>query len=225
MQSAILKTLQYSTNLIVSPDMDGYLSAELMSRRWDTRIVGTYGVDGLLVKNGIDPKKCLFVACNIFSPNYVFIGNHVRHGWDDTNPQSFNPNIYYSVRSLDNMYPFATAHLIAATVEVPTNTYDHARMASAMPTNPISSIPSGLSGITNYLANSGNTNADNMRVWSQRLAHSSSNAVLTGIDEYVQIIRDIEAMPPEKGFIQDDLWFDPADNTKIASVFGSYGSR
>ena len=42
MKSAILETINYSKQLIISPDIDGFMSAKLINRYNDAIVVGTY---------------------------------------------------------------------------------------------------------------------------------------------------------------------------------------
>ena len=44
MKTAILETLEYSKNLIISPDMDGFMTAKLLERFNGSKIVGSYEI-------------------------------------------------------------------------------------------------------------------------------------------------------------------------------------
>ena len=65
MQSAILETLQKSKNIIISPDVDGFMSAELLSRKFDSVVVGTYDKNILCISDDVRPEECLFVDCDM----------------------------------------------------------------------------------------------------------------------------------------------------------------
>jgi len=168
MLSAIKKTLEYSNKLIVSPDIDGFMCAELLSRKFEIEVVGTYDKNLLSLADNIDPKDCLFVDCDMNTKDYVSIGNHMRLRDDNMADASFNPNTFQKVAKYSSKFPYATCFLVAATMEVPTNTYDHIRMAYA---------DSTYLNKVNY--------ADNMRDWSNLLPHPS-------IDDIDNLTEDIE---------------------------------
>ncbi len=111
MKSEILATLDYSKNLIVSPDIDGFVSAKLIWQYNGATVVGTYDKNLLLLAEGIDPEDCLFVDCDMNSPKYASIGNHMRLMEDNIHIESFNPNTHYKVKKYSDKFPFATCFL------------------------------------------------------------------------------------------------------------------
>lgn len=131
MQKEILDTIAYSKKLIVSPDVDGFMSAKLLSKYNGSSVVGTYDKNILLLADGIDPKDCLFVDCDMNSPDYVSIGNHMRLMEDNISVESFNPNTHYKVKQYNQKFPFATCYLLAFAIEPETTLNDNLRMAYA----------------------------------------------------------------------------------------------
>lgn len=131
MQKEILDTIAYSQKLIVSPDVDGFMSAKLLSKYNGSSVVGTYDKNLLLLADGIDPKDCLFVDCDMNSPDYVSIGNHMRLMEDNISVESFNPNTHYKVKQYNQKFPFATCFLLAFAIEPETTLNDNLRMAYA----------------------------------------------------------------------------------------------
>lgn len=152
MKTEILQTLEYSKNLIISPDADGLMTAELINRYNGSQIVGTYDKNILVLADGINPEECLFVDCDMNKENFVSIGNHMRLPNDNMSSKSFNPNIHFGITNYPDKFPYATAFLIAATIEIQTSPLDHIRMAFA---------DSTLRNMELY--------GDNMRNWSNRI--------------------------------------------------------
>ena len=131
MQKEILDTIEYSKKLIVSPDVDGFMSAKLLWKYNGSSVVGTYDKNLLLLADGIDPKECLFVDCDMNSPDYVSIGNHMRLMEDNISVESFNPNTHYKVKQYNQKFPFATCYLLAFAIEPQTSLSDNLSMAYA----------------------------------------------------------------------------------------------
>lgn len=131
MKQEILDTLAYSKKIIVSPDVDGFMSAKLLWKYNGSSVVGTYDKNLLLLADGIDPKDCLFVDCDMNSPDYVSIGNHMRLMEDNISVESFNPNTHYKVKQYNQKFPFATCFLIAFAIEPQTTLADNLCMAYA----------------------------------------------------------------------------------------------
>jgi hypothetical protein len=173
MKSKILKVLEHSKNLIISPDADGIMTAELIHRYNGSQIVGTYDKNLLVLADGIDPTKCLFVDCDMNSSDYVSIGNHMRLPNDNISEKSFNPNIHFGVTNYTDKFPFATAFLIAATIEIPTTPLDHIRMAFA---------DSTLKNMELY--------GDNMRNWSNKVECAATTHVVENT-AFAKILDDV----------------------------------
>ena len=131
MKKEILATLDYSKNLIISPDIDGLVSAKLIWQYNGATVVGTYDKNLLLLADGIDPEDCLFVDCDMNSPKYASIGNHMRLMEDNIHIESFNPNTHYKVKKYSDKFPFATCFLLAFAIESQTTLSDNLRMAYA----------------------------------------------------------------------------------------------
>jgi len=131
LKKQILDTIAYSKKLIVSPDIDGLMSAMLLSKYNGSSVVGTYDKNLLVLADGIDPKECLFVDCDMNSPDYVSIGNHMRLMEDNISVESFNPNTHYKVKQYNQKFPFATCFLLAFGIETQTSLSDNLCMAYA----------------------------------------------------------------------------------------------
>ena len=166
MKSEILQTIEYSKNLIISPDMDGFVSAQLLNRANGSVVVGTYDKNILCLADGIKPSECLFVDNDMNHPNAVSIGNHMRRINDSMSKRSFNPNVSQGVVTYRDKFPFSTSHLIAFALEMDLSEEDMIRMAFA---------DSTLRNMTNY--------SDNMRNWSTRIPHPATQYVINNTEE------------------------------------------
>lgn len=184
MRSAILKTLAHSTNLIISPDADGVMSAELLNRYNGSKIVGTYDKNILCLADGIDPKECLFVDCDMNTSDYVSIGNHMRLLNDGMADKSFNPNVQFEVTTYTSKFPYATAFLIADAIEAPTSAHDHIRMAYA---------DSTLKNMESY--------ANNMRRWSERMNHPSVDYIMAIDQTKVDADKEFRVSNPSQAIV------------------------
>lgn len=161
MKNAILSTLNYATNIIISPDIDGFISADFLSRKFGSTVVGTYDSYILCLADGINPEDCLFVDCDMNRDNLVSIGNHMRLKNDNMSSRSFNPNIHYDVKRYSSKFPYATCYLISASIELDLSEADLQRMAYA---------DSTLINMIKY--------SDNMQSWSSRLRHSDIEGII-----------------------------------------------
>ena len=165
MKTDILNTLEYSKNLIISPDMDGFMTAKLLERFNGSKIVGSYDKNILCLADGIDPEQCLFVDCDMNRQEYVSLGNHMRLLKDNMSVESFNPNVHFSVSTYSDKFPFATAFLISFATEVQTSNTDLIRMAFA---------DSTLRNMEKY--------SNNMRNWSDRMDHPAVQYIMDNSD-------------------------------------------
>jgi hypothetical protein len=165
MKTEILNTLEYSKNLIISPDMDGFMTAKLLERFNGSKIVGSYDKNILCLADGINPEECLFVDCDMNRKEYVSLGNHMRRLEDGMSVESFNPNVHFGVTTYSDKFPFATAFLVSFATEVQTSTEDLIRMAFA---------DSTLKNMEKY--------SDNMRNWSTRMDHPAVKYIMDNSD-------------------------------------------
>jgi hypothetical protein len=165
MKTAILKTLEYSKNLIISPDMDGFMTAKLLERFNGSKIVGSYDKNILCLADGINAEDCLFVDCDMNREEFVSLGNHMRLIEDGMSSKSFNPNVHFGVTTYSDKFPYATAFLISFATEVQTSPLDLIRMAFA---------DSTLKNMEKY--------SDNMRNWSTRMDHSAVKYITDNSD-------------------------------------------
>ena len=165
MKTDILNTLEHSTNLIISPDMDGFMTAKLLERFNGSQIVGSYDKNILCLADGINPEECLFVDCDMNRQEYVSLGNHMRLLEDNMSVESFNPNVHFGVTTYSDKFPFATAFLISFATEVQTSNLDLIRMAFA---------DSTLKNMEKY--------SENMRNWSTRMDHPAVKYIMDNSD-------------------------------------------
>jgi hypothetical protein len=165
MKKDILDTLDYSKQLIISPDMDGFMTAKLLERFNGSKIVGSYDKNLLCLADGINPEECLFVDCDMNRQEYVSLGNHMRLLEDNMSVESFNPNVHFGVATYSDKFPFATAFLISFATEVQTSDIDLIRMAFA---------DSTLKNMEKY--------SDNMRNWSTRMDHPAVKYIMDNSD-------------------------------------------
>jgi len=128
MKTDILTTLEHSRNLIISPDMDGFMSAKLIERFNGSKIVGSYDKNILCLADGINPEDCLFVDCDMNREEFVSLGNHMRLIRDGMSSKSFNPNVHFGVTTYSDKFPYATAFLISFATEVQTSEQDLIRI-------------------------------------------------------------------------------------------------
>lgn len=183
MKSKILETLEYSKNLIISPDMDGFVSAQLLNRYNGSKVVGTYDKNIFCLADNINPKDCLFVDCDINDPDGVSIGNHMRLLNDRMSSKSFNPNVHYGITKYSDKFPFATAYLIAFATEIETSAAEIIRMAYA---------DSTLRNMDLY--------SDNMRTWSDRMKCPSVNYVIQTTDYAKKLDDELRTVYPNQSF-------------------------
>ncbi|MFN7583786.1 MAG: hypothetical protein ACK5P0_00350 [bacterium] len=165
MKTDILATLEHSRNLIISPDMDGFMSAKLLERFNGSQIVGSYDKNILCLADRINPEDCLFLDCDMNRYNFVSLGNHMRLLEDSMSYKSFNPNVHFGVTTYSDKFPFATAFLISFATEVQTSTTDLIRMAFA---------DSTLRNMEKY--------SNNMRNWSDRMDHPAVRYIMDNSD-------------------------------------------
>jgi hypothetical protein len=183
MKTEILQTIEHSTNLIISPDMDGFVSAQLLNRYNGAKVVGTYDKNILCFSEGVSPRDCLFVDCDMNHPDYVSIGNHMRLQNDNMSSKSFNPNIYFGITKYSDKFPFATAYLIAFATEINTSATEMIRMAYA---------DSTLRNMESY--------SDNMRTWSDRMICPAVDYIIYETDDAKQIDEGIRIQYPNQSF-------------------------
>ena len=187
MKQEILDTISYSKNIIVSPDVDGFTSAKLLWMYNGAAVVGTYDKNLLLLADDIDPKDCLFVDCDMNSPDYVSIGNHMRLMEDNISVESFNPNTHYKVKQYNEKFPFATCFLLAFALEVPTTLDDNISMAYA---------DSTYKNKVNY--------AENMQHWSTLLDCPQTQFVMNN-NVHNLVEKRMSHMDGKQGFVSRRL--------------------
>ena len=125
------RTLSSHKQVIISPDVDGFVSAELLARVQDIVVVGTYDKNILCLSAGAKIEDAIFLDCDMNRPGMVSVGNHMRLHKDNADPLSYNPNVAQGITTYSNKFPYATAFLVAATLDIQTSSFDHLRMAHA----------------------------------------------------------------------------------------------
>ena len=183
MRTSVLKTLEHSKNLIISPDMDGFFSAELLNRYNGSKVVGTYDKNILCLSDDVTIEDCLFVDCDMNDSRYVSIGNHMRLLDDNMSLKSFNPNVHFGISTYTDKFPYATAFLIADAIEASTSEYDLIRMAYA---------DSTLRNMLSY--------STNMRNWSTKMKHESVDYIINCGEETIKKDNHIRVMFPNQSF-------------------------
>lgn len=183
MKTEILKTLDHSINLIISPDMDGFVSAQLLNRYNGAKVVGTYDKNILCLSAEVELENCLFVDCDINNKDLVSIGNHMRLQNDNMSAKSFNPNRHFGITNYSDKFPFATAYLIAYATGLKTSATEMIRMAYA---------DSTLRNMDNY--------SDNMRTWSDRMNCPSVEYVIYETEDAREIDEGIRRIYPNQSF-------------------------
>ena len=163
-KSKILDTLSYSKQLIVSPDVDGFMTAKLINRYNGSVVVGGYDKNILTLADGINPEECLFVDCDMNRPEFVSIGNHMRMLSDNMSLKSFNPNVHFEVKTYTEKFPYATCFLITFATDLETSDLDKNRMAYA---------DSTYKNLEKY--------SRNMRNWATRIYHDEVERILNPI--------------------------------------------
>jgi hypothetical protein len=189
MKTEILATLDHSKELIVSPDIDGFTSARLLEAFNGSVVVGTYDKNVLVLAEGVDPKECLFVDCDMNTSDFVSIGNHQRlSSGDNMSEKSFNPNVFYGVNKYTDKYPYATAFLISFATRVPTSATTQAYMSYA---------DSTYKNLESY--------GINMRNWWERMRHLELDLVFEPTEEISLLIEELAEKHPAQGFVSKRL--------------------
>jgi hypothetical protein len=179
MKDAILETLSKFQKIIISPDIDGFMSAELLSRKFDSVVVGTYDKNLLCLADDVKPEECLFLDCDMNTKDFVSVGNHMRIENDNMADSSFNPNRFWNTKVYTSKFPYATCFLISSAIEVDLDLYDLKRMAHA---------DSTLINMDNY--------SNNMLKWSSRLREIDVKPII----EKTLDISDIREKYPTQAF-------------------------
>jgi hypothetical protein len=189
MKTEIISTINYSNHLVVSPDIDGFTSARLLEDFNGSIVVGTYDKNVLLLADGVDPKECLFVDCDMNRSDFISIGNHQRlSSGDNMSEKSFNPNVFYGVNKYTEKYPFATAFLISFATRVPTSEQTQAYMSYA---------DSTYKNLLSY--------GVNMKSWWERMRHLELDLVFEPTEEISNLLVELEEKYPKQGFVSKRL--------------------
>lgn len=184
MKSSILDTLDYSKQLIISPDIDGFMTAKLINKYNGATVVGAYDKNILTLADGINPEECLFVDCDMNTAGFASIGNHMRLLSDNICVESFNPNVHFEVTNYTDKFPYATCFLITFATGVETSDLDKNRMAYA---------DSTYKNLIKY--------ERNMRNWALRIYHNEVERILNPISSDHNERLWIEKEYPKQSFL------------------------
>lgn len=107
--------------VVVSPDVDGFLSALLGAHHLGWRVCGLYDGRSLKLNRPVQHLRDLvFIDVEIYRQGVRSIGNHLTQ-WDSSTPLPYfthclNPNIMRSItrQHFSRKYPFATFHFLVA---------------------------------------------------------------------------------------------------------------
>lgn len=98
--------------VICQNDTDGITSGESYSEYHGLPLVGVFDYTRLMMFEGyehIDPKKCIWIDCDIVDPNYHSIGNHTTMftNRDTVSENNFNLSNYYALHGQrGSVYPY-----------------------------------------------------------------------------------------------------------------------
>ena len=128
-------TLPENRLMVISNDIDGFVSASFLSACLGWQLVGVYTMNALYLTDGIvdekpstqealeealSEKEVTFVDHDINHPNILSIGHHILK-WSNATPAgrhiletSINPNLLRGItcKQFERKYPFATIHLL-----------------------------------------------------------------------------------------------------------------
>ncbi len=118
---------QYAAAAVISPDLDGVLSA-LLGQLFGWRVAGFYSLDNLWIlekDKALSTVKPIFVDHDIFRREIPSVGHHMLKWSTSTSipehesagTQSLNPNLLRGFTLRDNFerkYPFGTIHFLLA---------------------------------------------------------------------------------------------------------------
>lgn len=123
MITEVLKALDYSDSIIISPDFDGLLSAAIIKKYKDVKISGIYTLNRLFMLDDSNPLDAVWVDHDIRDPRVVSIGCHAVYPEISVNPLSFNPHRIYNQHPDKSFkgkgpngrdkFPFSTSVLLA----------------------------------------------------------------------------------------------------------------
>ena len=121
-----------SKDLVISPDVDGLTTSCLLAKHYESRIIGIYTGQHLLLADGCtlaSARDALWLDHDVNGKGVRCVGQHlVHHDPTDTLPTrhavSWNPNVWQRqawsksfagiAGKKQDKYPYATAHFVAA---------------------------------------------------------------------------------------------------------------
>jgi hypothetical protein len=121
------KLLERET-IITSPDLDGILTAAILTALYGKKVIGFYDGKRMTYIKEYDPKKAAFVDMEIFNKDIPSLGNHMivvhRDFYNIMNKKlesCINGNIDYkydaTTKYYNHKYPFGALHLLFMLIE------------------------------------------------------------------------------------------------------------
>jgi len=132
LESVLSHTENGRHEVIISPDVDGLLSAAVLAFHRPVHIIGAYTTTHLLLGKGVTKRQAanaLWLDHDVSEPGVRCVGQHLvlldeKDSLPRREPVSFNPNIWYpqawdksfrgSSGKKRDKYPFGTAHFLAS---------------------------------------------------------------------------------------------------------------
>jgi hypothetical protein len=133
--------------IVISPDVDGLLSAAVLAFHRPVHIIGAYTTTHLLLGKGITKQQAanaLWLDHDVSEPGVRCVGQHLvllneTDSLPRREPVSFNPNIWFpqswdksfkgSSGKKRDKYPFGTAHFLASALDLSTRFTSPAQIA------------------------------------------------------------------------------------------------
>lgn len=122
--------------VVISPDVDGLLSAAVLAFHRPVHIIGAYTTTHLLLGKGVTKRQAanaLWLDHDVSEPGVRCVGQHLvllneADNLPRREPVSFNPNIWYpqawdksfqgSSGKKRDKYPFGTAHFLSSALDL-----------------------------------------------------------------------------------------------------------
>ncbi|MFH0948398.1 MAG: hypothetical protein V1833_05305 [Elusimicrobiota bacterium] len=118
--------IEKNQKIIISPDVDGILSALFMSNYFNWQVVGFYDGKDLAIKQDVNIDDCIFLDMDIYRENIRSCGHHmvlynkknIPPNWNNYS-NCINPNIirgFDAYNDFQEKYPFATIHFLLCAI-------------------------------------------------------------------------------------------------------------
>ena len=191
------------TYLVSSPDVDGLLSASILTKACDAQLIGLYTTSHLLLFDQFTPEdalRALWIDQDINHKSIQCIGQHlVMHAGVDRlptrHPFCFNPNIHYKqtyqesfggIRSTSqDKYPFATCHMLLSFFGQDTNSLNNREKAL------LAHADGTFANIHNY--------RKNCEIWKEKMFPHSPffSEVIPDYSDVINVVREHTSLVEE----------------------------